>query len=105
MNVRNIKKEKKVKCWQEHIENYHNSRLSQPEYCMKHGLKISTLGYWITKLKRISESRDLVRVPIKLPARVSEIQLVIKDQIMIPVKNDFDPVLLSKVLQTLGVDL
>ena len=38
--------------WVEHVSEYHQSGLTQPEYAKQHNLNSAYFRNWITKLKR-----------------------------------------------------
>jgi hypothetical protein len=42
----------KRKDWEEKLENYRNSRLTQMQWCQKNNEKIHTFKYWHNKLKK-----------------------------------------------------
>jgi len=42
----------KRKFWEDHIRGQGASGLSIAKYCRKHGLSVSSYGYWRDKLKR-----------------------------------------------------
>lgn len=48
------KRTKREAQWRAHISGWRNSGQSQMRYCAEHGLCVSTLGYWI---KRLREAR------------------------------------------------
>lgn len=38
--------------WQQHIDEWQRSGLSQQDYCRSHGISLASFGYWRRKLKR-----------------------------------------------------
>lgn len=50
--------------WRAHISGWRSSGQSQAAYCAAHGLSVSTLGYWIKRLRDVS--RDEVAAEGKL---------------------------------------
>lgn len=53
----------KGKFWEEHIRAQGASGLSIAKYCTKHGISVSSYGYWREKLKRQNdESGGFVEV-------------------------------------------
>ena len=38
--------------WQQHIDEWLPSGLSQQDYCSRHGISLASFGYWRRKLKR-----------------------------------------------------
>jgi len=41
--------------WQDHVTTWQASNLTQKAYCEAHGLRYSTFGYWVRKLRTPSE--------------------------------------------------
>ena len=57
--------------WVEHVSEYQQSGLTQPEYAKKHNLNTATFRNWITKLKREERATSLQStafVPVKVNA-------------------------------------
>ena len=48
----------RIAFWQEHIATWQTSDLTQKAYCEAHGLRYSTFGYWVRKLRRPSPDRQ-----------------------------------------------
>ncbi len=42
----------KQKFWQQHIQDCSRSTFSQTQYCLTHGLALSTFSYWKRKLSK-----------------------------------------------------
>lgn len=104
MSERKIRDPQKVQKWKDHIENYRRSGLNQPDFCKKHGLKLSTLGYWITYFNRQHKANNFVEVKVK-PVQTRGIELHIKNQMIITITRHSDLSLLKKVLYELGIAL
>ena len=69
--------------WQQHITDWQSSGISQPDYCAKHNLKLSTFTYWRGKQ---SKSRSkLVPVPMPPTAALAELSLPGGIHIQLPV--------------------
>jgi hypothetical protein len=54
-------KAEKEKFWQEHIDGWRSSGLSQQAYCRNNHLAMSTFGYWRRKLKVQMDKSDKPR--------------------------------------------
>lgn len=52
----------KRKIWERHLRDCERSGLPQEEYCAKHGLSMSSFGYWRTKLRRETRRGEFVEV-------------------------------------------
>ena len=55
--------------WVEHVSEYQQSGLTQPEYAKRHNLNTATFRNWITKLKREERATSLqptAFVPVKV---------------------------------------
>lgn len=53
------------KFWEEHIEVWKNSSISQAEYCRQKNLKSNSFSYWNSKLYRKINSKPFIELPIK----------------------------------------
>lgn len=84
--------------WQQHSLAWERSNISQREYCRQHKLRLSTFGYWRRKLSHCAQTEDFVKISAGTP-QVSELDLVIGDEVLIRIKNQFDPELLIKVVR------
>ena len=47
----------KTRYWQEHVESWQSSGLSQKAYCQQHNLKPYNLSYWKNKLDTQQEAK------------------------------------------------
>jgi hypothetical protein len=51
--------------WQQHLEGWHTSGLTQEEYCRQHGLNVTTL---VRYRNRINRERNASVVPVSIKA-------------------------------------
>ncbi len=51
--------------WQEHIDSWERSELSQREYCLRNGEKYKTFLYWRKQLKKESKNNKAQVVQLK----------------------------------------
>ena len=58
--------DQKLEFWKHHIDQCHQSGLSQRHYCQANNLALSTLGYWKRKLSREPEA-PIQFYPLVLP--------------------------------------
>ena len=42
----------KARYWQQHMEAWQASDLTQPAYCQQHTISLAAFGYWRTRLKK-----------------------------------------------------
>ena len=56
--------------WQGHIAACDKSDLTQTEYCTKHNIVSSTLGYWKRKLRK-TDSNNQLFYPLTIPSGTS----------------------------------
>lgn len=62
----------KTTYWQQHIDHWQQSGLSQEVYCQQHKLILSTFGYWRKRLrKQQAAASKLIPVSIARPALVN----------------------------------
>lgn len=92
--------------WKTHIESWQQSNLTQTEYCRSNGLSIKSFGY---RKRRILESPEhsLSFVPVTIQAEPvttfrseSPLQLVLLNGLKIEIADDFNPLLLKKLIRT-----
>lgn len=57
--------EQKRSFWQKHIEDWQQSKLTQPKYCEQHNLSFAQFGYWRTQLNRKDTAKSKW-VPVSL---------------------------------------
>lgn len=51
--------------WQQHIEAWRQSSLTQQDYCSQQEIPLSTFRYWHTRLKRLAEGPKKL-LPVKV---------------------------------------
>ena len=95
--------ERKAQLWSERIESWKQSGLSQRAYCEQHQLVLGTFVYWRSRLKK-SEAGDHADKPRFLPVTLKQpsqesMTLLINGRHHLEIKSDFNPDLLSKVVQ------
>ena len=72
-----MNKDEKYKLWSDRIQEYQSSGQSCKAWCLEHQISLSTMTYWIRKLKREEESAgDAGPVFAKLP---SEAEIAMRD--------------------------
>ena len=70
----------KVAYWAGHIKGWQRSGLSQDAYCRRHGLPVSSLRYWRSRLAKQSASTlstpvAIVPVPLAIPSQAITVAL------------------------------
>ena len=95
----------KRKFWQDHVESWENSKLSQAEYCRRQGLKAHRLCYWINKESAKSEQPlALVEIPMQKVTvrRDTALKLNVDSHYQIEIADHFSPETLKQILMALG---
>jgi hypothetical protein len=95
--------ERKTQLWSNRIRSWKQSDLSQRAYCEQHQLVLGTFVYWRSRLKK-SEAGVHADKPRFLPVtlkqqRHASLTLLISGRHHLEIKPDFDPDLLTKVVQ------
>ena len=90
--------------WRQHNLAWERSSLSQREYCRRHGLKLSTFGYWRRRQTQSSQPAAQATEFVKISAatgapRSSGLELVIGDEVIVRIGNHLDPELLIEVVR------
>jgi len=98
----------KRRYWQDHIERWRSSGMTQKDYCQKNGLKWSTFHYWRRRLQELSAPVSLVQVAVG-PGQSSRVGcdwpglvLLVGDRYKVRVGDEFNPGTLARLVQTLG---
>jgi hypothetical protein len=98
----------KSSLWQEHIEGWEMSGLTQGVYCQQHAISLASFGYWRTRLKRMQPDKNGREIearflPVQLMSTQHDPLLTIRtpQNVSIDVSRGFDPQLLKEVLQVL----
>ncbi len=89
----------KRKIWERHLRDWGRSGLPQDEYCAKHGLTVSSFGYWRTKLRREARGGEFVEVGGAATAK--ELLLEVNGM-RLSIPAGFDAASLKRVLEVLG---
>ncbi|RKZ56338.1 MAG: hypothetical protein DRQ44_16790 [Gammaproteobacteria bacterium] len=93
----------KARYWQQHMEAWQASDLTQPAYCQQHTISLAAFGYWRTRLKKL-EGRDDATPVNFFPVRLKQgcqnsLTLKINDRHSIEIDTNFDGDLLTRVIQ------
>lgn len=95
----------KQQFWNNHIEEWTASGLTQVEYCRLHGISIKSFEYWKRKSKNTS-APALVEVPLpksfSIPLSYPQLCLVIGRNYRIEIGKGFDSEDLERVVRILG---
>lgn len=62
--------EQKQTFWHNHIAGWQHSGMSQAEYCQQHDLKLTSFGYWRTRLNRPQHTSKLIPVDFTSAATI-----------------------------------
>jgi hypothetical protein len=93
--------EERRRSWEDHLEQWRGSGLSQAEYCRRHGLSIKTFGYH----KRTMGKSALCLVEVPLAAAVcvapKPLILVVGSRYTIQIEAGFDADTLGQLLEVL----
>ncbi len=97
----------KYDLWQERIEIWKNSGLTQDQFCQEHQLKKSTFLYWHLKFNREKRVSKLLPVTIKSDnqpsslSRSSGVSLSINRRYTIQLEEQFNSQTLAKLIDFL----
>lgn len=93
--------------WEQQIENWKTSELSQAKFCLKHNLILSTFQYWKYKFNRENKPHSLLPVIITpdidthSPSDGSGISICIKERFILQLEKQFCSSTLSKLISVL----
>ena len=86
--------------WQQHIDQWQQSGLSQIEYCRRNRIKKYQWGYW--KKRLAAPKSPTMLVPVTIPSHSAGcLRVLVDDRIAIEVPSGFDPATLTKVFACL----
>jgi len=93
--------------WQEHIEQWQSSGLTQKEYCRRNGFKWSTFHYWRKRLATSEAAVTLVQVPVGFNGDGSVasghgLTLLLGDRYKVEIGDNFNASTLARLVDTLG---
>ncbi len=96
----------KAHYWQQHMEAWQASDLTQPAYCQQHTISLAAFGYWRTRLKKqqgedTKQGTALSFLPIQLAPSQASLTLHSSQGLSIDLSVGFDLELLKDVLQVL----
>lgn len=102
--------QKKQACWQEHIQSWEQSGLSQKTYCRAQSLALSTFGYWRRKINHRSKDRPRFYPLAVMPSPEKQtkapcggLRLIIGEKrFLVEIGNDFSEQTLKRLIVTLG---
>jgi hypothetical protein len=101
----------KKEFWQSNINEYRSSGLTAENWCQTHNLSVSTLRYWITKIKKESLFQDVDITPAFAKVDIKELSsfslggsspvTIRLGSLEISVSNHCHPELLSNLIDIL----
>ena len=97
----------KRRFWEQQIQQWKDSGLTQIEFCRLHNLKPHQLTYWKKRLHRTEAPVSLVELQwgpaLQSPpgASASPLQLIVNEHYRIDIDRGFDPLTLQQVVLAL----
>ena len=97
----------KRRIWEQHIQSFESSRVSQSKFCQLNNLKLHQFVYWKRKLRpRNADVPSLVQVSVsdRFHSLVTSkpVRLVVGGTYRIEIERGFDPVALKQLIHVLG---
>ena len=62
-----MKKDEKITLWSERIHEFQSSEQTCKTWCQEHRIPVSTMNYWMRKLKTLDEQSDTDMIFAKMP--------------------------------------
>jgi hypothetical protein len=101
-------KEKRRNSWDYHIKQWKFSGQIQAEYCREHKLNEKSFHYWKKKFGSTNKLVSFVRLPVpkSLPESkkidgINSLKVLLDNDIKIEISENFNPMTLKKVVETL----
>lgn len=108
-----MKTDEKITLWSERISEFHSSGQPCKTWCQEHHVPVSTMNYWMRKLKTLDEQSDTDMIFAKMPTEKeisknetlntspSPVCIFITNSIRIEVMPECPPELFSVLIQRL----
>ena len=108
-----MKKDEKITLWSERIHEFQSSEHSCKTWCQEHHVPVSTMNYWMRKLKTLDEQSDTDMIFAKMPTETeisknetlnispSPVRIFITNAIRIEVMPECPPELFHVLIQGL----
>ena len=87
-----MKKEEKVLFWSERVQEFYSSGQTCRTWCQEHQVPVSTMSYWIRKLKNVE--------PVSLQLS-SSVHIFLNESIRIEIQPSCPAELLSAIIKAL----
>lgn len=97
----------KRRFWEQQIQHWKDSGLTQIEFCRRHNLKAHQLTYWKKRFHRKQEPVSLIELQwgsalqSGICPRSTALRLILNDQFRIDIDRGFDPVTLQQLVLSL----
>lgn len=95
--------EEKLERWKAILSESLESKLSQRQFCKERGINVSTLNYWKRRINQMTvpvfSGTRLVRVPVQIPPRTSEIVIEVDGRYRLTVPEGASTESLRRVLE------
>jgi hypothetical protein len=103
IKLKHMSTSQRFEFWKHHVRAWHESNLTQIEYCRQNDLAPNSLTNWKKKIlgSQQAQQQTLVKLPIKKES-APRLEIEVNNKVKIKVVDNFDPELLIKVLKALG---
>jgi hypothetical protein len=92
----------KLELWKRRRQEFRKSGLTRTAFCARHRLKISTLDYWFSRVRRDENAHGLVELkPQTIPGVKSCLEVVVTERYRIEIRHGFDRQLLGELIKAL----
>ena len=92
----------KLELWKRRRQEFRRSGLTRRAFCARHRLKVSTLDYWFSRIRRVEGSHGLIEVkPQAIPAVKSCLEVVVAGKYRVEIRHGFDRQLLGELIKAL----
>jgi hypothetical protein len=92
----------KLELWKRRRQEFRKSGLTRRAFCARHRLKISTLDYWFTRVRRDENAHGLVELkPQTIPGVKSCLEVVVTERYRIEIRHGFDSQLFKEIVKAL----
>ena len=109
LNNKQIKKSDRRSYWENHIEKYCRSNLTQSAYCKQNNISYWSFNNWKRRIEKESGKTGLTEISKKIDRDLipvnSSLEIVINNSLKIKIPDNFNPETLKKLMQVLGINI
>ena len=88
--------------WEEHVETFRKSGLSQKAYCRQQSISYWSFNSWKRKLEKSKVKNNIIEIPRdkfkSLTSPPNPFEIIVSDNLKISIPDNFDPEILKQII-------